>query len=312
MGNYNYNNGANYKKNNNNLNSNYPNGNYPNYPPVPPVDPRPPYYSEVPKKKGNTALIVLAIVMACIAVVSSAVAITLHFNKPSNDKPTPQTSTSTETLIEEDIPVTQPENKTASSQTAKEPEDIVVKTMYVDCNTTLNLRNGPGKSYDIIYEIPTGDAVDYIRDAGGGFSKVIYNGSKGYVSTEYLSNTKPTVWYYNETEVEQFVEDVLYAYVTSINTDNVNYLTQYLSGQAVNDARKNHPVVTKVTSNEEVISVNCHSVKRVAKNKVTVVRESVIRVYRHSGEVKDVTEKYLTTVENTSNGMKVVKFTQMK
>ena len=105
---------------------------------------------------------------------------------------------------------------------------------------------------------------------------------------------------------------MLYAFVTSVNNDDVSYLTQYLSGQAVADAHTSHNQIKKVTSSEEVLSVNCHSVKRVSKTRVSVVRESVIRVYRHNGDIDDVSEKYLTTIENTADGMRVIKFEKIK
>lgn len=313
MANYNYNNGSNYQKNDNNSNNNYPDNNYTSYPPNGGM-----YYNAPPKIKNNTPLIVLSIVMACVAIIASITAVALYFNNSSDNTASSDRPVKYESELNPENSVNQIEpvdNLTQNDYAAtpqKEPEIIVPKTMYVDCNTTLTLREGPGTNYPEILSIPAGDVLEYYKDAGNNFAKVVYNGIDGYVSKDYLSYTRPYVWDYNEAEVKDFVKEVLYAFVTSVNRDDVTYLTQYLSGTAISDAQKSHNEVQQVTDREEVVSVNCHSVKRVGKNKVTVVRESVIRVYRHNGEVKDVSEKYLTTVENTSNGMKVVKFTKMK
>ena len=301
MENRNYDTGSNYQKDNNMIN-NYQE-NVSNM-----------YYNPAPKSKNNTLLMIVTIVLSFIAITASTVAITLKFtdssdNKKSDDTKSESTDVSENTLSEDKDSETVPDVQTPDET---EYEEVAVKTMYVDCNTTLVLRDGPGKNYGKILSIPTGDALEYIKDAGNNFAKVRYNGTVGYVSMDYLSDIKPEVWHYNEREVEEFTKEVLYAFVISINTDDVSYLTQYLSGQAVSDAHTSHNQVKAVTESEEVLSVNCHSVKRVAKNQVTVVRESKIRVYRYNGSVDDVSEKYLTTVENTPYGMRVVNFEKIK
>ena len=64
-------------------------------------------------------------------------------------------------------------------------------TMYVNTGSdTLNLRKGPGTSYETISSLKSGTAVG-VASSSGGWSHVKADGIIGYVSTAYLSTTKP-------------------------------------------------------------------------------------------------------------------------
>lgn len=54
----------------------------------------------------------------------------------------------------------------------------------------LNLRTGPGTGYPIILVIPKGSSVT-VLGISSGWANVNYSGRTGYVSTSYLSTTKP-------------------------------------------------------------------------------------------------------------------------
>lgn len=194
-------------------------------------------------------------------------------------------------------------------QSSQDPAvEQTVKTMYIDNDENIALWESPATSSVQIDTVPMGGAVEFVATAENGFAKVKYNGKEGFVESKFLSETEPYIWQYEDSEVEGFVEDVLYAFVSAVNTDNISLLTVHLDGQALTDAYQVHEQVTKVTNSETVLEVKCYGVTRISKTQVTVVRESKIRVYRHNGTVKDVSEKYLTTVENTGDGMKVIKF----
>lgn len=65
------------------------------------------------------------------------------------------------------------------------------KTFYVNTGAdTLNMRSGPGTSYKVISSLKHGTAVS-VATSSGGWSHIRVNGVIGYVSTSYLTTTKP-------------------------------------------------------------------------------------------------------------------------
>ena len=64
-------------------------------------------------------------------------------------------------------------------------------TMYVTPDVGLNVRKGPGTSYSKITKLSKGTAVT-VHSTSNGWSKITANGVEGYVSSEYLSSTKPS------------------------------------------------------------------------------------------------------------------------
>ena len=63
--------------------------------------------------------------------------------------------------------------------------------MYVTPDVGLNVRKGPGTSYSKITKLSKGTAVT-VHSTSNGWSKITANGVEGYVSSEYLSSTKPS------------------------------------------------------------------------------------------------------------------------
>ena len=265
------------------------------------------------KRKTNNSLIIITIILATAAIIVSVAAL-IFIAKDNYERETAKTETKQEK-----------ENKKAPSaevnEEEKQAEDVkeekkeeppqITKTMYVNCDTSLSLRSGPGTDSSKILSLSPGEAVTYTGEENG-FAKIIYNGYEGYASLQYLSDIRPYVWNYNSTEVENFVKDVLYAYVDAINTDNVNVVAPYHKGNAYTNTINNHTAVKKTVSGEQVLSIKCYGTKRISKTRVTVIRESTIRVYNYDGTQRDAVEKYLTTVENTGNGMYVVGYQSMK
>ena len=62
-------------------------------------------------------------------------------------------------------------------------------TKYVTGNS-VNVRTGPSTSYTSIMKLNKGDKVEYISSSGN-WSKIMYNGKTGYMSSQYLSTTNP-------------------------------------------------------------------------------------------------------------------------
>ena len=199
----------------------------------------------------------------------------------------------------------------------KENEKVIKQEtfkMYVDCDVDVPFKESAEENAGTIGSIFAGSAVETYDEENNGYTKIRYNGKDGYVESQYLSSTRPFVWNYKDEEVESFVEDVLYGYTNAITTGDITYITDYLYGKAIQDAYDTHERVTSLVDREEVIDVECSNVTRISKTRVTVERISTIRLYYYDGRVKDVTEKYLTTVEKkeSSEDMKVIEFLPME
>ena len=64
----------------------------------------------------------------------------------------------------------------------------IVSTMFVvDCNESITLRDAPSVYARELAQIPLGQAVGFIENAGNGFYKINYDGLIGYALAEYLS-----------------------------------------------------------------------------------------------------------------------------
>ena len=65
--------------------------------------------------------------------------------------------------------------------------DYATTAKYVTA-TTLNVRSGAGTSYSVLGSLSKGTKVEVISTTNG-WSKINYNGSTGYVSSQYLSSS---------------------------------------------------------------------------------------------------------------------------
>lgn len=65
----------------------------------------------------------------------------------------------------------------------------VNETVYATSN--VNVRKGAGTSYERLGSLSKGESVTRIGVGDNGWSKVIYNGQEAYVSSSYLTKTKP-------------------------------------------------------------------------------------------------------------------------
>ena len=61
----------------------------------------------------------------------------------------------------------------------------------VNCRESITLRESPSVYAAEIAQIPLGQAVGYIADAGNGFYKINYDGLIGYALSQYLSSQSP-------------------------------------------------------------------------------------------------------------------------
>ena len=75
--------------------------------------------------------------------------------------------------------------------TKQDSTPSTTSTMYVTASDGLNVRKGPSTSYSIITNLAKGTAVT-VHSTSNGWSKISVNGIEGYVSSQYLSSTKPS------------------------------------------------------------------------------------------------------------------------
>lgn len=65
------------------------------------------------------------------------------------------------------------------------------KTLYVvNCRESITLRTAPYAEADEITQVPLGQVVGYLSNAGNGFYKVNYDGQIGYALSAYLSDRR--------------------------------------------------------------------------------------------------------------------------
>jgi uncharacterized protein YgiM (DUF1202 family) len=62
---------------------------------------------------------------------------------------------------------------------------------YVDANTGLNVRKGPSTSYAVITKLADGTKVT-VKSTSNGWSKITTGNTTGYVSSSYLTSSKPS------------------------------------------------------------------------------------------------------------------------
>lgn len=62
-----------------------------------------------------------------------------------------------------------------------------ISTGGATTTTAVNFRTGPSTGYSIISTLPAGAKVVVSSESGNGWSKVVYNGTTGYISSDYLS-----------------------------------------------------------------------------------------------------------------------------
>ena len=68
-------------------------------------------------------------------------------------------------------------------------EDTSV-TMTVSCSSTLLVRSGPGKSYDLLGSVSNGDQVEVTGICSNGWYRISFEKKEGYVYGDYLVDSK--------------------------------------------------------------------------------------------------------------------------
>lgn len=106
----------------------------------------------------------------------------------------------TEHQVQEELK--QEENKQVNEQ-VKPPkceEEVKPKEpIFTEVNETVyaisdvNIRKGPGTNYEKVGQLKYGENITRVGIGDNGWSKVIYKGEKAYISSNYLTKTKPVI-----------------------------------------------------------------------------------------------------------------------
>ncbi len=76
-----------------------------------------------------------------------------------------------------------------TSSTVFANNNVVATYFVVNCRESITLRAAPSVYAEEITQIPLGQAVGFIENAGNGFYKINYDGLVGYVLAQYLSRS---------------------------------------------------------------------------------------------------------------------------
>ncbi len=122
------------------------------------------------------------------------------------------------------------------SQTTSTGNTQVVDTYYVvNCKQSITLRTSPSTSAGEITQIPLGQAVGYIENAGNGFYKINYDGVIGYSLASYLSPVKESTskTYNSSTTVAKVVNANEYITLRSSPSTSASEITKIPAGAYV-------------------------------------------------------------------------------
>jgi uncharacterized protein YgiM (DUF1202 family)/transglutaminase-like putative cysteine protease len=107
----------------------------------------------------------------------------------------------------------------------------VDETVYVTGTSILNVRTGPGTSYEKIGTLPKDAAVKRIGVGDNGWSKIIHNNKEAYVSSSYLTKTKPA----EKIDLSKYQKKISYAGLTS---QEIQIITDLMDQYAKNKDTK--------------------------------------------------------------------------
>ena len=107
-------------------------------------------------------------------------------------------------------------------------------TKYVDASVGLNVRKGPGTSYSVITKLANGTQVT-VKSTSNGWSKITSGSITGYVSSSYLTSSKPTTEDESSNEISEtkYVEASVGLNVRKGPGTNYSVITKLANGTQV-------------------------------------------------------------------------------
>ena len=156
-------------------------------------------------------------------------------------------------------------NNTSTNQDKKEPTFTEVnETVYVKGTNSVNVRSGPGTSYKNIGSLEKNASITRTGIGSNGWSRVSYNGQIAYISSSYLTTTKPE----EETKSSNTYLSGLTLDVEGL-TPEFNKDTDSYTLQVGEEVEK---IAVTATPEEEksTVTVEGNEVLQIGENKITI------------------------------------------
>lgn len=144
------------------------------------------------KGPGGKVLIIAVTVIAavCVALVlSKAGVLPSVMNREKTEENQTSENTQTPTLAPEEVPSQEP-SSTGEAPVVNTTESTTSEKKTAWTTALLNVRSGPGTNYDAVTQLPEKSAVTVISEENG-WTKIDYQGTERYVSSQYLTYTDP-------------------------------------------------------------------------------------------------------------------------
>ena len=120
-----------------------------------------------------------------------------------------------------------------SDNTSDNDSNETSTTKYVESNISLNVRKGPGTNYSVVTTLSGGTKVT-VKSTEDGWSKITTGNTTGYVSSKYLTSSKPSADNdSNETSTTKYVESNISLNVRKGPGTNYSVLTTLSGGTKV-------------------------------------------------------------------------------
>lgn len=135
---------------------------------------------------------------------------------------------------------TVPEEITTTENTTEAPsaeESTTEKGKILYATAVVNVREEPNTDCDVIGQLSLGESIELIEHLDNGWSAVRYSGEKYYISTQYLSEKKPS-------DKSDFVDPLAAERIVVDPTEGNPYLVVVNAKRAADETYK--PVLTEI------------------------------------------------------------------
>ena len=135
---------------------------------------------------------------------------------------------------------TVPEEITTTENTTEAPsaeESTTEKGKILYATAVVNVREEPNTDCDVIGQLSLGESIELIEHLDNGWSAVRYSGEKYYISTQYLSEKKPS-------DKTEFVDPLAAERIVVDPTEGNPYLVVVNAKRAADETYK--PVLTEI------------------------------------------------------------------
>ncbi|MBQ5906225.1 MAG: D-alanyl-D-alanine carboxypeptidase family protein [Clostridia bacterium] len=135
---------------------------------------------------------------------------------------------------------TVPEEMSTTENTTEAPsaeESTTEKRKILYATAVVNVREEPNTDCDVIGQLSLGESIELIEHLDNGWSAVRYSGEKYYISTQYLSEKKPS-------DKSDFVDPLAAERIVVDPTEGNPYLVVVNAKRAADETYK--PVLTEI------------------------------------------------------------------